>query len=817
MVLLLTVPTYLYDKKKEELKVYANRIRINPNTRLLEIYNPERGELETILRARLAQIIPIDLKPDRCSCDVFTAQQSRLNPKGFTHHQGTCLSCFDWAYRSNLRVTTESKPSDDSFCYRIMWQSYDALTNPPSDCFLLGDEQWFGLGDIIGPSLSMNKQTFDWTPLNTGIHQQLFPKVSTREPRNNLEFGSYVNFTLFSTNGVLIGDMKSDLSVSLRLSVDSKSGSRKLCFTTSCTDRCSHRWDRIEDLDKFRHLNNFMEYSICSSSKMNALISKQLEERAQPLLSEWRKPLPDSSHANLSGLELAPSGSIKRRTRGSELQIIHQPSDRKLNARLTGENDPELPEGIGLVERAIFATSPEFMPSLDGQALRLYVDTIVKMGLKISPILIIDSRWEVYAGSLKLNTALFPKAKLLFEILHNKGFKIIFTLKPFIDTSIGIGNINQLFEAGRLVGVTNVKDTRDYTPAHVKTRTNRSITETVTRRKSLFSFGNQSIEVEPMKEYPLIFRCSESQEALCALVDLGQAANRAWMRTSINRSSLLTSEADGIQIGGCHPSGLAWDDHYRGSVSKLARSLFYHDKLYVLPQWTGDFGYIQLAPRNFDWNALRSVLSSTLNLGMMGFALVHPGSVWGDLRTTNLTRDLDQSKAPNRMESIYGDLKPNRDWEGELLVRWLQMAIFMPILQFNDVSPIERHGLHDLVQDLVRIRKAHIVPELKKNLPFTPLVGQTETQTRENRLPLIRPVWLSQESGDSIVGEQFTIGADILVAPILSEASRQRDIYLPSGFWRDELRKTDLRGGKWLQNYPIELNEVAWFTRVTRK
>lgn len=86
------------------------------------------------------------------------------------------------------------------------------------------------------------------------------------------------------------------------------------------------------------------------------------------------------------------------------------------------------------------------------------------------------------------------------------------------------------------------------------------------------------------------------------------------------------------------------------------------------------------------------------------------------------------------------------------------------------------------------------------------------------RLPLIRPVTMENQINGSkaIVPEQFSIGSDIIVAPIMNENQKQRDIYLPNGIWRDELRKVIVRGPKWYRNYTIELKEVAWFTKAKR-
>jgi alpha-glucosidase (family GH31 glycosyl hydrolase) len=64
------------------------------------------------------------------------------------------------------------------------------------------------------------------------------------------------------------------------------------------------------------------------------------------------------------------------------------------------------------------------------------------------------------------------------------------------------------------------------------------------------------------------------------------------------------------------------------------------------------------------------------------------------------------------------------------------------------------------------------------------------------------------------MSSEFLLGEDILVAPVLDEGAISRDIYLPTGQWDDKLRSRTIIGPKWLKNYTVALNELAYFTRV---
>jgi alpha-D-xyloside xylohydrolase len=71
----------------------------------------------------------------------------------------------------------------------------------------------------------------------------------------------------------------------------------------------------------------------------------------------------------------------------------------------------------------------------------------------------------------------------------------------------------------------------------------------------------------------------------------------------------------------------------------------------------------------------------------------------------------------------------------------------------------------------------------------------------EKGLPPMRPLFVDfpNDAECETVEDQFLLGPDILVAPVLAQGARERKVYLPSGTdWADAQKGTSQSGGRWL-------------------
>ncbi|BFZ23821.1 hypothetical protein BsWGS_26861 [Bradybaena similaris] len=193
---------------------------------------------------------------------------------------------------------------------------------------------------------------------------------------------------------------------------------------------------------------------------------------------------------------------------------------------------------------------------------------------------------------------------------------------------------------------------------------------------------------------------------------------------------------------------------------------------------------VRMVDRDSNWShelGVQTLIPTTLIFGLMGYPYVLPDLIGGD---------------------AYSPPIP----EPELFVRWLQASVFLPVLQFSTPPWVYNNDtIIAITHKFINLREQYAdkIIDLAKNA----------MQTGE---PIVRPLWwIAPKDHDALtVDSEFLLGDDLLVAPVLEKGARSRNIYLPAGQWRDELRGVIRPGGAWLITYAAELDELPYFTKV---
>lgn len=178
-------------------------------------------------------------------------------------------------------------------------------------------------------------------------------------------------------------------------------------------------------------------------------------------------------------------------------------------------------------------------------------------------------------------------------------------------------------------------------------------------------------------------------------------------------------------------------------------------------------------------NGLAAIVPEAITVSMRGFSYVMPDMVGGN--------EYDGDKATK-----------------ELLIRWAQASALMPLLQFS-IGPWHF--------DEEAVRLAREASEL--HLKFAPYIIELAQAAPRTGQPILRPLWYNEplDKETQAITDQFMLGADVVVAPVMKQGGTSRDVYLPAGKWRDYKTGQLYDGGRWLKAFPAPLDTLPLFTR----
>ncbi|XP_077570996.1 myogenesis-regulating glycosidase-like [Stigmatopora nigra] len=202
--------------------------------------------------------------------------------------------------------------------------------------------------------------------------------------------------------------------------------------------------------------------------------------------------------------------------------------------------------------------------------------------------------------------------------------------------------------------------------------------------------------------------------------------------------------------------------------------------------------FYRIIDRDSVWGyelGLKSIVPTVLTVGILGYQFVLPDTIGGNAYA-------------DHMEGDNGKDLPDR----ELYIRWLELSAFMPAMQFSIPPWHYDEQVVEIAQKFTKLHETLVAPRVLK-------LAKEVLHTGD---PIVRPLWWIAHHDEAAykVDSQFLIGDELLVAPVLEPDKRERDIYLPAGSWRSYKGEHFLQGPKYLTDYPVDLDEIAYFTWV---
>ncbi len=148
----------------------------------------------------------------------------------------------------------------------------------------------------------------------------------------------------------------------------------------------------------------------------------------------------------------------------------------------------------------------------------------------------------------------------------------------------------------------------------------------------------------------------------------------------------------------------------------------------------------------------------------------------------------------------YGTCSP------ELYMRWLQLGALSPFMQFHGIEPREPWHFGDRAVDAYRL-----LANLRMNL--RPMLIELGAEAAETGMPIMRPMFFAtgQHDGETLAN-QFMLGEDLLVTPVIEEGAAGRVVRFPPGRWLHALSPMAFEGpGEF--SVPIGLVDAPLFIR----
>jgi alpha-glucosidase len=275
-----------------------------------------------------------------------------------------------------------------------------------------------------------------------------------------------------------------------------------------------------------------------------------------------------------------------------------------------------------------------------------------------------------------------------------------------------------------------------------------------------------------------------------AALDLSNPDTRSWFKSELD---YLINEygVDGFKFDGGDTH------HYQGNLISHKPSLpndhtryFAEVGLdYPLNEYRASWkmaGYPlaqRLRDKSHSWEDVRKLIPGIIAQGLMGYAFTSPDMIGGGQFTSFLN---------------------DATIDEELIVRSAQVHALMPMMQFS-VAPWRILSKRNQ-KCVKRMAKLHA----KMGATILELVKESA----ETGVPIVRPMaYTYPDSGYATINDQFMLGTEIMVAPVVRKGQRERTVAIPKGTWKAE--NGNIYHGPTTVKVDVPLERLPWFQKIS--
>ena len=381
-----------------------------------------------------------------------------------------------------------------------------------------------------------------------------------------------------------------------------------------------------------------------------------------------------------------------------------------------------------------------------------YAQSMLDHGLPPG-IFMIDDTWQLDYGTWEFDPRRFPDPKAMVAKLHKMGFKVLLWMCPFVSMD---------------------------SPAY-----------------RLLEYGQSPDTVKPQPKGGFVTDGTIGRAAAVewwngrsALLDLSHPNGRNWL---CGRLDWLKSEfgVDAFKFDG---GGLADYQHVCAKENGLCparQNGLYADLAlqYKGSELRSAFGMggkpviMRLADKDHSWEALARLIPDMLAAGLIGSPYICPDMIGGGQWMTFL---------------------PGAPFDPELFIRSAQIHALCPMMQIS-ASPWRVLSVEHqkLFVEMVSLRQK-----------FATKFVELAKRAAKDGEPIMRNLEYNYPGmGYADIKDEFMIGEDLLVAPVLEKGARVRKVVVPPGIWMaDDGSRCD---GPTTVDVLVSLSRIPYFRRTS--
>lgn len=401
----------------------------------------------------------------------------------------------------------------------------------------------------------------------------------------------------------------------------------------------------------------------------------------------------------------------------------------------------QIPEEL-LFTHPQYNTWIELMYDQNEEDILKYAESIIARGYPPG-VLMIDDNWQEDYGTWKFSARRFKNPKAMVKKLHDMGFKVMLWICPFVSPDSQI--FRQLAADGLLI---------------------------------LDADKSQEILWANTKNKAAIIRWWNGASAC---LDLSNPKANQWFLDQLNH---LVEEygVDGFKFDAgdadFYKDGLI--SFHKSTPNDHTRYFAEMGLHYPLNEFRASWKMAglplaqRLRDKGHNWEDLQKLIPDQMSQSVMGYAYTCPDMIGGGEYQSFLnTENIDE----------------------ELIVRSAQVHALMPMMQFS-VAPwrVLSESNDKICRDMAKLHHEFGAQILK--------LAEHAATTGE---PIVKPMELAFPGNQyETIKDQFVLGNNIIVAPVIHPGARSRKVVLPKGKWIADNGET-YRGGSVIEiNVPLE-------------